>query len=215
MSSRAGNLILVAAAALELAVVAAEQLLGELEHSREVRLGYAQQRHDHVQRVIHRDLLNEIALGAHRHHLVDVVLGKLVDANLQRPHRFGPEPIRADRPHHAVLWIVEMDQRAHPGRGLQLVAFRRRQNRARPVGEQRVVALDVQDVRMLGDGPERTVIRHLDPGDRSVGPQMGQCRMQLRLVGVGLRVGKDLGGLIHRRCAHRRLLIDATRAISR
>src|SRR5277367_1195346 len=37
-------LILVAAAAFELTVVAAEQLLGEPEHSREVRLGYAQQR---------------------------------------------------------------------------------------------------------------------------------------------------------------------------
>ncbi len=53
-------------AALELAVVAAEQLLGQLEHAREVGFREAQQRHDHVERVIHRDLLGEVAFGARR-----------------------------------------------------------------------------------------------------------------------------------------------------
>ena len=99
-----------------------------------------QQRHDHVERVIDRDLLNEIAFGPDGHHLVDVDLGQLVDANLQRPHRLWAKPVRADRTHHPVLRVVQVDQRAYARGGLQLVALRRRQDRAGPVGEQHVVA---------------------------------------------------------------------------
>ena len=209
------NLILVAAAALELAVVASEQLLGQLEHPREVRLGDAQQRHDHVERVIDRDLLNEIAFRAHRQHLVDVVAGQLVDANLQRPHRLWTKPVRADRPDHAMLRIVQMDQRAHTGGGLKLVTLRRRQDRARPVGEQHVVAFDVHDVGVLGNRPERAVLRHLDPRNRRVGAQMSKRRMQLRLVGVGQRIAKDLGGFVHSGCTHGQLLTGATLVVRR
>ena len=57
----------------------------------------------------------------------------------------------------------------------------------------------VHDVGVLGDRPERPVVRHVDPRHRGVGAQMGQRRMQFRLVGVRLRVGEHLGGFVHDR----------------
>ena len=50
-------------AALEFGVVAAEHLLGEFEHAGKIGFGQAQQRQDDVERIIDRDLLDEVALG--------------------------------------------------------------------------------------------------------------------------------------------------------
>lgn len=75
-----GQLVLVGGAALVFAVVAAEQILGQREHAAEVGLRQSKQR--------------EIAFGRLRHHRVNIDLGQLVDANLQRVHGFWPEPVR-------------------------------------------------------------------------------------------------------------------------
>ena len=50
------QLLLGSRAALVLVVVATEHLLGQLVHPREILLGQAEQRHDHVKREIDRDL---------------------------------------------------------------------------------------------------------------------------------------------------------------
>ena len=74
-------------AALELGVLAGEQLLRQAQHGRLVRLGHAEDRAQDAQRVLHRDLGHEVeralavalrvvepvdqALRARLHHLVD------------------------------------------------------------------------------------------------------------------------------------------------
>ena len=70
--------------------------------------------------------------------------------------------------------------------------------------EQIVVPLDGHDVGVLGDRPERPVRRIVDQGDRIVRPQMGQRRVQPCVIGIGRRIGQDLGGVIHRGRAHSR-----------
>ena len=108
------------AALVVLLVVAAEHLLRELVHPREVFLGQAEQRHDHVEREIDGDLGDEVAFRADVAHPVDVALGQLVDVHLQIAHRLGAEPIRADGPYFAVMRIVHVDQGPQPRAGLQL-----------------------------------------------------------------------------------------------
>jgi hypothetical protein len=115
---------------LQLLVIAAEQFLRVLEHAREVLLGKSQQRHDDVQREVHRDLLHEVALAAGVDHLVDERAGQLVDANLQRAHRLRPEPVRTDRAHHAVLRVVHVNQRADAHGCLLRIGLRRHQHRS-------------------------------------------------------------------------------------
>ena len=67
-------------AAGQLRVGGAEQLLGELQHAREVLLGQAEDRQDHLQRVVHGDVGDEVALAAELGHAVDVPLRQLGDA---------------------------------------------------------------------------------------------------------------------------------------
>ena len=189
-------------AALELLVVAAEHLLGELEHAREVRLRQAQQGEDHVERVVDRDLGHEIELGALLGHLVDPDLGELVAAGLELLQYRRPEPVGADLADVAVVRIVHVDQGPQAGAGLQVpqqcvVGLGDRQQRPGVVGEQVVLPLDVHDVGVLGDRPERPVVADVDPGHRSMRAQVSQRLVEPLLVGVGLRIGQHTGCGVH------------------
>ena len=101
--------VVVRRATPKLFVVLAEYLLGQLEHARKISLRNAQQRHDHVERVVHRDLLHEIALRSGAH-LVHVPFGEFVDTALRFRIAFGAEPVRADGPHPTVVRTVHVDQ---------------------------------------------------------------------------------------------------------
>ena len=191
-----------------LLVVAAEHLLGQLEHPREVFLGQPEQRKDHVQREVHRYLGDEVALRSDLTHPVDVALGQLVDPRLEIAHGLWPKPVRADRPHLPVMRIVHVHQGADADPGLDLgledvVGLGGGQQGTRLGQEQVVGALDVHDVGVLGDRPERPVGRIVDPRHRIVGSQMGECRVQPVVVGVCRRIGQYLGGFVHRWRAHR------------
>jgi hypothetical protein len=107
--------------------------------------------------------LNKVALRAGRQHLVDKSLRQLIGAHLERPHRFRTEPIGPDRPHRPVLRIVHMDERADADRGLLLVALDGRQHGPWRVGEQGVGPLDIHDVGVFRDRPERPVVGHIHP----------------------------------------------------
>ena len=202
-------------AALVFGVVAAEHLLGELEHARKVLFGHAEQRQDHIQRVVHGDLGDEVAFGSDLPHPVDVASGQLVDSNLQVAHGFRAEPVGADLAHVAVVRVVHVDQRAQPDPGVLLlfhhvVALGGHQQGARAADEQFVVPLHRHDVGVLGDRPERPVGLVVDPRHRAVRPQMRQRRMEPVVVRVGGRIGQDRRGLlglrvhiqIRCRCAH-------------
>ena len=165
-----------------LLVVAAEHLLRELMHPREVFLGQAEQRHDHVEREFDSDLGDEVAFRADVAHPVDVALGQLVDVHLEVAHGLWAEPVRADRAHFAVVRVVHMDQRPQPRPRFQLrlghIVGRCGGQKGSWLGqEQVVVPLDGHDVGVLGDRPERPVRRVVDPGDGVVRPQTGQRRV--------------------------------------
>ena len=98
--------------------------------------------------------------------------------------------------------VVHVDQGAQPGAGLEVaqqrvVGLGDGQQRPREVGEQVVLPLDVHDVGVLGDRPERPVGADVDPGHRSVRAQVRQRLVQPLLVGVGLRVGQNPGCGVH------------------
>ena len=200
-------------AAPQFGVVSAEDLLRELEHPREVLLGDAEQRHDDVQRVIHRNIGDEVALGTDVAHLVDGDLGQLVDVDLQVAHGFWPEPVGADGPHVPVVRVVHVDQRAQAHAGVELgarlvVGLRGLQQRSRLADPQVVRPLDVHDVGVLGDRPERTVRRHVDVRDGRVGAKVGQGGVESFLVGVGGGVREHLGGVVDDWRAHSLLLVE-------
>ncbi len=189
-------------AALVLLLVAAEQFLGQLQHPGEVGLGQAQQRHDDVEREVDGHLGDEVALRSHLGHLVDVVLGQLVDAALQRAHCLGAEPVRADGAHLAVVRVVHVDQRAqaHPRLQLrlgQVVGLGGRQQRPGLAQPQVVGPLDVHDVGVLGDREERPVRRLIHPRHRVVRAQPRQRRVQPVVVGVRRRIRENLCRLVH------------------
>ena len=203
-------------AAPQFGVVATEDLLGELEHPRKILLGDAEQRHDHVQRVIHRNISDEVALGTDVAHLVNGDLGQLVDVNLQVAHRFWSKPVGADRPHVPVVRVVHVDQRAQAHAGLELgtrlvVGLGGLQQRTRLADPQIVCPLDVHDVGVLGDRPERPVRRDVDIRHGGMGAQVGQGAVQSFLVRVGGGIRQHLRGVVDDRRAHSLLLVECGR----
>ena len=81
-------------------------------HPREVLFGQAEQRKDHVEREVEAIVGDEVAFRPDVAHRVDVALGEFVDADLERAHRLGPEPVGADGANLAVVGVVHVDQRA-------------------------------------------------------------------------------------------------------
>ncbi len=154
-------------AALELVVVAAEQFLRELEHHREVGLRHAEQRHDHVQRVIHRDLLDEVALRTDRRpscrrrswpaRRCEPSSPAWPSAGTSR--RRSPGPSRCCG---SSMWISVLTPTPACSSSSSAVTRTGRGELVNTV----VGPLDVHDVRVLGDRPERLVARHLDPRHR-------------------------------------------------
>jgi hypothetical protein len=101
-----------------------------------------------------------------------------------------------------VLRVVHVDQGAQ-GRtlGFALLCLRihrgGRQQRPGRVEDQGVVALDLHDVGVPGDGPERLVPSCLDPVHRVLAAQQGERLVQPVFVGVGGRIGERQPGFGH------------------
>ena len=96
-----------------------------------------------------------------------------------------------------VIGVVHVDQRAQHlaattglGRGLN---GRGGEQRARRVAEVLVVALDIEDVGVPGDRPERPVALRLHPHDRVLASQHPARGVEPLLVRVRGRVHEDIG----------------------
>ncbi len=207
-----GKHVVDAAAALQFLVVAAEHLLGQLEHAGEIGVRQTQHRQNDVQRVVDGDVLGEVEFRTHFHHLVDVDLGQFVAACFQRLQHLWPEPVGSDLANIAMVRIVHVDQGAQTGTGLDIaqqsiISLGDRQQRARKVGEQIVLPFDVQDVGVLGDRPERSIVAGLNPGHRRMLPQVRERLLQPGLIGIGRGFGQDPSGWVADpvvgACAHR------------
>ena len=107
--------------------------------------------------------------------------------------------------------IVHVDQGAQASAGIDIaqecvIGIGDREKWPREVGEEGIVPLDIHDVGMFGDRPERPVRRNVDPGHRSLFAQMSECLVQCLFIGIGLRSGQHPpGGVadpVAGRCAH-------------
>ena len=153
-----------------------------------------------MQGISERHVGDEIAAAAMRHHAFDGAAGDGADPFLELSEIDRHEPGLRQRPVFRMVGRVHLDQRAHqirlagdPARPL-LDRLHRQRRRPVRIVKQLVLPADGQDMRMLGDDPER--IETLRPGDakRIVGPQPAIGIMQA-MIGVGGRVDEGCGNV--------------------
>ena len=93
-----------------------------------------------------------------------------------------------------MIGVVHVNQRAQHGAttclGMGLDGSERQQ-RTRGVAEMLVVALDLQDVGVPGDRPERSIQVRLHSDDRPLAPQHPAGGVEPLLIGIGSRVHED------------------------
>ena len=174
-------------------VAGAEQFLRELEHDRLIAFGHTENRHDHAQRIPNRHVLDEVAFAAEVGHPVDVLLRQRIDPALQlaqvRPH----EPRLREHAVLGVIRIVHLHQRADEVAPAEHLLHhpsdrRRPQGRARVVDETGLVQLDVFDISVFRDRPERLETLGRQPPDRIVGAQPAQITVNALLIAPDNRV---------------------------
>ena len=173
--------------ALHVRVRRAEHLLRQLQHQRLVALRDPQDRHDHAQRIPHRDVLEEVALAPEFSESVHVLRGEFVDTARQASQVLAPEPLLRERAVPRMVRIVHLHQGAdevpaahqllHDG-----VQHPRPENRSRVVDEKPVVALHQLDVGVAGQRPERLEAVGLHPANGVVLPQPGELLVDPGLV---------------------------------
>lgn len=184
----------------------AEQLLGEPQHARLVLLGHTEDLHDHMQRIEHGHVRDEIAAAAERRHAVHRRAGDRTDAGFKLAQIAGEEPslgqgavlrmLRGVHLHQA-LDQVRAAARDAPHKGVALAVGQGRLSVA--VVEQVRLALDIEDVGVLGNHPERIealgsgeakgVVR-TKPAEGVMDPAIG---VGARIDDCGGDVGRDLG----------------------
>jgi hypothetical protein len=145
----------------DVGVLGSEELLGQLQHLLVVLFGQSEDGEDDLERVVHGDVVGEVATAPHGLHAVDPLCGQGVDA-VRHPLDAGRlEPVVDDAPVRLVLVAVHLDERVHGRRtvGAVGVGGAGHDRRYRRVGEHGRVALDLHDVGVTGDGPEVLVLR--------------------------------------------------------
>ena len=123
----------------DVGVLGAEELLGQLQHLLVVVLGQSEDGEDHLERVVHGDVVGEVATTAHGLHAIDPLPGQGVDA-VRHPFDAGRlEPVVDDAAMRLVLVAVHLDEGVHRRRfrvgSLGLVGGARQDGRDRRVGE--------------------------------------------------------------------------------
>ena len=188
---------------LVLGVGVAEELLGERHDHRLVGFRDAEQRHDDVQRIAERPVVDEVDLLAavgHRLELVDGLVGELADLAVEGLEPGRLEVVEGDVLDGGVLRRVQIRQGIHQSQAAAEELLGERV--AGLVGQDRVVAaglvaaaggedlglaLDLLDLLVLGDQPQIVVSLDLGQPDGHV--------LAHPLVGLvqGFEVGMSLG----------------------
>ncbi len=165
-----------------LGVLRAEELLAERHHPRLVLLGHAEKGHDDVQRVEERELPDEVDIVlAGVQEPGDDLPGELADGVLPLLQVRGAEPFDRDVLDRGVLRRVKVGERVENAQAAtgevlgELVTGLVLQNRVvrarldtATAGEDVRLPLDLHDVGMPGDQPDRIVARHPDLTERIV-----------------------------------------------
>ncbi len=192
----------------ELGVGGAEDALREVEHEGLVLLGHAVDVHDHPQGVRLGDVDGEVALAAQVAHLLDVLVGDVVDAVLAGADGGGLEPVVGHLAVVAVDGAVELHERGgrREPRCLHVeVVLVRAEHHVVGVEPVPVVAGDGEHVGVPGECPEGLVPLGLAAQDRRVATQPGGLGVPGVHVGPAQGVveeGGVLGRGLRRRRAH-------------
>ncbi len=192
-------------AARQLWIGRAEQLLRELEHAREVGLGESEDRQDHLQRILHRDVASEVAPTAELHHSLRRQPGELSQSTLELGHVLRKEPLRRQASIDPMIGVVHVDQGAQQVALLDpvLVGLEGADDRPRRVLPLLVVEFDLQHVGMLGDHVERSEAGVFDQVDRVVAAQHGARSVEQLGIGVGRRCHEHLPRRVRCHRCHR------------
>ena len=183
-------------------ILRAEQLLRQLEHSRLVLFGHAENFHDDMQGIAEGDVFDEIASPALVEHALHGRARDLAHARLEFPEIGRHEPALRQRAVFRMIGRIHLHQRAHqirPAGDLADALFHRPvRQRGRAVGivEQLVLAADGLDMRMLCHDPERIELLGPRDAERVVGAEPAVAVMDA-MVGIGGRIderGRNVGG---------------------
>ena len=187
------HLLLGRGAPAGLGVFGAKEFLCERKHSGQIGVRNAENRHDHLQRVVHRDVPSGVAGASEAQHVVDRTGGQIGDAALQTTQAGGLEPLGGDPAIVLVVVAIHMDQCAKRGTlGVTSVDDRLRlQHRVEGVVELVVLALDLGHIGMAGHRVERSVARLLDQVYGIVAAQPGCLIMPTSRVGIGGGIAED------------------------
>ncbi len=197
-------------AALHLRIAAAEIGARDVQQPLAVFVGNAEDQHDDLQRIPDGDLVVEVADVSARQHAVDAGPRKLRDLLLQLADLARLKPGVGDLLVFCVLGIIHVVDGAHQ-HGIALhglahlgLEFDREQLGSRRIDEPFVLPLDLDQILMLGDGPERTKARRLGPVHRILAPQHREQSVLAVEVAVGLVI-RD--GLVHACIVHDCILV--------
>jgi hypothetical protein len=173
------------ARAVQLRILAAEQLLREHEHARLVFARHAENLHDHVQWIADGNVAHEVALALPLDHARDLRSCDAPDPLFQLAHALIREPLLGERAILRMIRRIHLHQAAHEMRHaceaanecLTLAIG----DHGRPVAvmEERVLAADLGNIGVLRDYPERIESFDLRPAHRPVGAQPREIDVQL------------------------------------
>ena len=153
-----------------------EDFLRHLHDELFVRSRNSEDRVDDPKRIPERHFLYEVTLGSQALHVVDMFLGKTGDPVFQLAQARRHEPTLRQRAQLYVCRVIKIHQRAEQmgvaGHGFDpFFSGNRAQIGACAVDEDRVLALDLQNVGLLGHRPEGAEAFRLRPIERVLLPQ--------------------------------------------
>ena len=191
-------------AAGHLRVGGAEQLLGELQAGGGSPPREAEDREDHVQRVVDGDVGDEVAFAPEVGHAVDIPLGELGDALVETRQRLRKEPVRRDVPVDGMIGSIHVDESPQhiPGGGALVIAGLRAKEGTGRVEPPLVLPFDLHHVGVLGHRVEGIEVLGFDAVHGRLAPEQRACRVEARLVRVCGRIGEDPPGLLDGQVDH-------------
>ena len=157
-------------------VLGAEQRVAPLEDEVAVLAGHAEEVGEDAQWHLRRHRGHEIELAAVVDHFADDCAGVVVDRRSQPLDRPGSEHRLQDPPQARVLRVVHVQHHLAEHRQA-LVGERRQERAARLRREALLVAVDLVDERVRGDGPEPRAVDELE--QRVVAEQPGDGRLRV------------------------------------
>ena len=179
-------------------ILRSEQFLGEFEHPRFVLLRHTENFHDDMQWISERDVGDEIAAPAMRHHPLDRAARDGADPFLEFSEIDRHEPGLRQCAIFGMIGRIHLNQRAHQVRGAGDLAYPllerlgRKRGRAVRIMKKIVLPADGLDVGVFGHHPEWIEALRPRNAERIVGPKPAIGIMKA-MIGIGRRIHQRRG----------------------